>query len=1021
MEKNKPRRFMIRILLAFVMASNLNIISAGQITLSDQPVAKAASGKTQTPFTLHGKVTDALGNPIQESIYVTDRENNPLANLLTNADGTYSTTIPDQFPIIVDVFLIGSPENYITLPDGNRIKKYFELTRGVIPDSDSVEVNFDLPSSGVLQLEAYDPSGALMNYDALNNAINPPEYYGYDGIYGIFPMSSIALPVPEEASTGQIRWASPLDNNRSMWEPCFSAPVNEASYLMMLWQVPGIGTFPLRADNQGQGYTLANGEIQKINVVYEFAETEHRRALELKTRLEGEGHTFSIGLLDILSQADAALLQARGLSDAQAKALSSYPVLKLSIQAKEMMTMEAAEADIPNRKEPFKVVVQDQAGSPVPGAAVTYHQDKLDFVLTYGQSAPPNPFPYPSYRAGVDIGYQSIYLDPILWKKVSPQEGVFDFSEADAGYNQYKDMGYDITVIIAWLGTDNVPAWAQNLPFTEFQQQVGEFVKRAVEHFSGRTKYMVVAPEMNLQTIGGSRYVSAAYPSNYLTGIQPAELIELIRTAFQAGREAQTDILLGYYGVADFNYSSLNPLPWGAWPTSYTFLKSLLESGVQPDFIGVELYPGTLSIPLDLSNVAGILQAYHDLSGLPVLVTETIAYSSRMGDYGETGPTPQIYWHEGFTQAAQAEWDTSFFKIAMSLPYMLGVQMFHGFPDDPSQANGQTWGDCTGAIACIGHGTDTLTQDFQPKQDYYAMQNLIASWKTDGNGMTDANGEVNFSGMSGTYTIGITTPEGLFQSFECQFDQAAQVVTVKLNGAQALQDLQQRLVEAQKSINWSSQLGRLLDYSHLRSQLATAQNAIAGGNYTSARNLIDQVLAAAAITIDGSPAEWQGIQPILTAPPGGVSVNTPGIDLKALYGVRDDQYLYLLVVVYDPPVASQIAPINGGFWEPQFLFNLQTGPDRWYHMRIYLPYHGQINLYDLTAPAKFIGTYYSIALGNALELKIPLALIGNPASLSACAFVMAGENEAEKVAKAFDGCAEVLHSLPMIFLPLVKR
>jgi hypothetical protein len=593
--------------------------------------------------------------------------------------------------------------------------------------------------------------------------------------------------------------------------------------------------------------------------------------------------------------------------------------------------------------------------------------------------------------------------------------------QADAGYNQYKDMGYDITVVIAWLGGDNVPAWALNLPFTEFRQQVGEFVKRAVEHFSGKTKYMVIAPEMNLQTIWGSRYVSTAYPSNYLTGMQPADLIELIRTAFQAGREAQTNILLGYYGVADFNYSSLNPLPWGALPSSYAFLKSLLESGVQPDFIGVELYPGTLSIPLDLSNVAGIFQAYHELSGLPVLVTETIAYSSRAGDYGETGPTPHIYWHQGFTQAAQAEWDTSFFKIAMSLPYMLGVQMFHGFPDDPPQANGQPWGNCTGAVACIGHGIDTLTQYFQPKQDYYAMQNLIASWKMDGNGVTDANGEVSFSGMDGTYTLGITTPDGLFQSSESQFNQASSVVTVKLDRTQALQDLQGSLIEAQTAVNWSAQLSRLLDYTALRSQLATARNAISNGDYTSARNLIDQVLAAAAITIDGSAADWQGIQPILSAPSGGVAVNTPGIDLKGLYAVRDDQYLYLLVEVYDPPAAPQLAPINGGFWEPQFLFNLHTRPDGWYHLRTYLPYHGQINLYDLTAPATFIGTYYSIALGSALELKIPLALIGNPSGLSACAFVMAGENDAEKVAKAFDGCAEVLHPLPSIFLPLVKK
>ena len=85
-----------------------------------------------------------------------------------------------------------------------------------------------------------------MNYNAVYAAINPSAYFGYDGEYGIFPLSSMALPVPDQPSIGMFRYASKPGGDQSLWEPCFGVPPNELFYLMMLWEVPGIGTFPLR-------------------------------------------------------------------------------------------------------------------------------------------------------------------------------------------------------------------------------------------------------------------------------------------------------------------------------------------------------------------------------------------------------------------------------------------------------------------------------------------------------------------------------------------------------------------------------------------------------------------------------------------------------------------------------------------------------------------------------------------------------------------------------------------------------
>jgi GH35 family endo-1,4-beta-xylanase len=972
---------------------------------------KPGPAEIHESFTLYGRVTDQAGNPVQANIYVTDLYNSPLANLLTDANGDYSVTFPERVNMVVNAF----PQGSITLPDGYQIARYFELTKGVMPESASQEVNFVIPPAAVLRLAVYDPAGSLMNFDQVNEVLNPSAYYGYSGAYGIFPMSTMHLPVPSEPSIGMFRWASLPENDRMLWMPCFSVPPGESVYLMALWEVPGIGTFALRADNQGLGYNLDEDEALEINLVYEFAETEYRRALALKTRLEGEGHQFTSGLLDLLSQANAALLLARAESDAQARAVSSYEVLRLSIKAKEQMTMQSAMADIPKRMESITVVVQDQSGVPVSGASVTYHQSKLDFVITYGQGHPEGG--HPSFRAGIDTGYQSLQ-GSVVWSQVSPQEGVFDFSATDAMFQHWQNMGYDVVANLGWLNPDNVPAWAQNLPLADFQYHMGQFVQKTVEHYEGTIKYMFVATEINLHTATGSRYVTVARPSSYLTGLQPDDLIELIRTAFQAGREAHSDMWLGYYGISDYGFNILNPQPWGSWPPSYALLNDVLDAGIQPDFIGVELFPGTLNIPQDLSNVAETLKAYHDLSGLPVMVAESLAYSSRAEDYGQIGPTPNIYWHEGLTQAAQAEWETSFFTIAMSQPYVLGVNMFRQFPDIIQHDPEQPLGDCMGVMECIGNGTDSLTYDTKPKQVYYAMQDLISSWKTNGVGVTDAQGEVSFDGQCGTYSLDITTPNGLYQSFERQINKESSVVTLSLDSSQAKLDILQQLSQAQKKVHWSEQLGRLLNYSLLRSQLTTARTAYDSGDYTSARSLIDQVLEVVAIRIDGNPIDWQGIKPVLNLPEGGVQVDAPGIDLKALYAMRDDDYLYLLLEVYDPPIIPQSGEDSAGSRFPSFGFDLYNADWDKYPFGVSVTYRGQIVLYHAD-PFYFIGLYYTVEYDNVLELKIPLALIDNPSRLFVWGFVWALEDGEGVVAKAFDGLAEVQYPLPKIYLPLV--
>jgi len=962
-----------------------------------------------TSTNLHGWVKDQMGNPIPSGVRVIDNEGEEIGNVQTTTNGYFELTIPGREKIAVSVNPhVSSSQHYIEMMGGFRVSRYFELIKAIVPASESVEVSFVIPPAAALWIRAYSPEGNRLQMGDLYSQLNPP-FWGFEGIFGAFPMDSSSLPLPAGRSIGMLKAASHPKKKWSQWEPCFAVPPGEAVYLMLLWEVPGIGTFPLRADNKGQGYNLDDGQVLPINLVYEFAETEHRRALELKSSYEAQGHQFSTEVMDWLNQASDKLNQARSQTDEKSRGLLSYEVLRLSIKAKEQMTLEVSEKGIEARKDELAVVVQDEVGNPVPEAKVTYGQSGSDFVLGYGNYLPFGAFLYPSFKAGKEMGFEFLYDQASTWTQVSPEEGVYDFTVHDAALERARVEGWEVVSNIAFLGIDNVPAWAKTLEFSEFKRHLREYVNKEVEHFRGKVKYLIVVEEPTIQTIIGSRYVDVQFESSYDWGVQPDELIELIRTVFEAAREVDSGILLGYSVDPDYGPYQLNPLNFGSRPCPYAFLKSVLESGIRPDWIGVEFQSGVGHVPLDLSTVAAIIQAYHDLSGLPVLITEMPSYPSRTEDYGLTGPAPDVYWHEGMTQSVQAEWATSVSRIAMGLPYVLGLQMMHLQPDNYAESPREG----------TGNGTDYLTNDYRRKQVYSATKDLFDSWRAHGSAVADANGKVNFDGFGGTYSIGVTTVEGLLHTFETHLGPESKVVTVKLDRAKALADLQHLVAQAQKAVDWSQNLGRELDYNSLRSRLAEARSAIANGDYGSARTITELILDAITIKIDGNPGDWKGIQPIATAPPGGVQVDAPGIDLKALYGMRDDKYLYLMVEVYDPPISIQPGLPPGSLVWPQFLFDLETGQGRRHHLRTYLPYAGQMDVYRLTEPVQILATLYTIACGNVLELRVPLALLDNPSHVSACAFVMAAQNGAEKVAKAFDCYVDVLSPVYAVYLPLV--
>ena len=78
-------------------------------------------------------------------------------------------------------------------------------------------------------------------------------------------------------------------------------------------------------------------------------------------------------------------------------------------------------------------------------------------------------------------------------------------------------------------------------------------------------------------------------------------------------------------------------------------------------------------------------------------------------------PAP-FYWHDGLTQAAQAEWADGFLRIACGLPFVKGLNWVHLGSDNQDNAN---------ALLSALVGVSLFRADGSPKLSYFTVQNFF--------------------------------------------------------------------------------------------------------------------------------------------------------------------------------------------------------------------------------------------------------------------------------------------------------
>jgi hypothetical protein len=79
---------------------------------------------------------------------------------------------------------------------------------------------------------------------------------------------------------------------------------------------------------------------------------------------------------------------------------------------------------------------------------------------------------------------------------------------------------------------------------------------------------------------------------------------------------------------------------------------------------------------------------------------------------------------------------------------------------------------------------------------------------------------------------------------------------------------------------------------------------IPGSTFLEGTNQRKYVITERTMTIDGNKQDWDGLVPAFTDLQGTSTNPNPGTDLKEIFLARDQNFLYILITLYGPPIAD---------------------------------------------------------------------------------------------------------------------
>jgi len=687
------------------------------------------------PVKIYGYVSDQRGKSVEDMPVAFNAFGlGDQGWIKTDANGYYEKQFAGALQYIVSVN--PGPVKQIgrySLPAG-----YLSEKKLVIPTGPEVNVDFVVQDGGTLWLRAYDVYG---------NEMSTQDFIDSSKI-GAFPVDTFPYGESIQANYGgfPLYWGWIQNSTKNI--ACLLLPPGKPAEIWMLWKLPEVGTTFLHADNDGKGFNVEKGDVLPINLVYEFAKTEYRKASQKYQELRDAGYTFSKDIASLFDTAEQNMNRAEDYQQQGLKsnsAVYSYKVLTNIINAREQLALERAQQDIEKyRKRDITIVLVDDKGNRLSNATVEYQQVSHDFILSVGW---PSAHQYTTLR---DAGFEYANFET-WWGEIETSDGVYSFPDIEA--ERLDRAGFGIAMLSSIWPTSAypfaTPEFAADMNPAELRSQAHQYSYDIINHYKNKIKIYNALNEPDL-------------PQAYKFTLD--ELVGLASAAALGAKEADpiisvfvnislpilshlsldlVNFLVAYdmYGKIRPDVSIFNP----PVRSGYDFLNAMVEAGGNFDSIGLEFYYGVVLPPIDLGLFADTLDFYSNLSK-KIYISE-LSYAT-LDDYPGLNKYWERYggWHEGYTDKTQADWAKYAMTIAFSKPFINGIQWV-GANDGPSDYD------------FVGDGLfhkDGVT----PRPVLNAIGDLIKSWTTEGKGETNESGSLIFRGFGGDYELTITNQDG---------------------------------------------------------------------------------------------------------------------------------------------------------------------------------------------------------------------------------------------------------------------
>jgi hypothetical protein len=979
------RVFSILILLSLL----LSLIGTGFVT----EAASTMPGAKETVH-VHGQIRDGYGTPTQGYVYVGTYLGSVLASGLSDEAGNYQFDVSGQDHYVITVV----PVQRVTVGNAEVNTGYLDKWSRVNRTTETdLTIDMIVKPGGTLLLDAYDPLGNRMFRDDFPDA----------NFFANYPLGELPLDLSIQMQNHQMPtfwgWETILDVLYNPAAIFLSSQMAQPVTIWGLWPIPEAGTIMIEMDNGGLGFSLATGQVLTINIPYEFARTELRKAQQKYDQGIAAGYEFSPTLSISLTQAQATLLAAQlqlESGDRPGAAVASYPVLTAAILVKEQVTLEVAQQDIETyRSLPVTITLTESDLQPLGNAQVEVQQVNHDFILSANwpaDGAPVGDTPETTQLVGnynyyVDlvkqIGFEYVNYPPTAgWGSVQAEWPTVPFSfREDVIVRQAGDSGLRKTGFNIWMAGSPFyayPSFLDGLSYPEIKAAALDYITTTLARYSGKIQWWNLVNEPH--TANGCNFT-------------PTQMFDFTQSVLAAAKaadpEGEMSVLLGSPGLG----TSLIVVPPGEQFernfSTYNYLNQMLDYGIQPDAIGIQFYNGAYEVPFDLGTVSDLLDVYGRDFDLPFYIEE-LEYPTHE-EYPDLQGTMRWGWHQGQTDQAQADWAVGLYTIAFSKSHLVGANWSMSYDLPATGAN----------ISRAGDGylhRDGLT--LRPMG--YALSDLFHSWTTSGVYQTNMAGQLNFNGFAGEYLLTITTAEGAVRQ------EMIHVREGQTNNSSFIIDPNQQLIENQQladeslgeslhALDWSNRLGKISGVLDAVTLLSQAQISYGTGDYWDAYLLREQAQKALAFDIDGQMDDWAGIVPLFSQTDQQGQANR--MEMRNFYGAMDDSALYLQFE-FDPNEPKR-----------DLLFELDTGADGVLDYHAHIVPNGSYSIlldkdYESDPALVWINLIPSIDViyDNTVEIRIPLADLGNPEKVSIAYY---------REFSVDGGISEVLASLGVVQIP----